>query len=180
MLRICGLFLVCMSAVGCSVLNVQKPTAAVTGMAVRDVNADGFTLNFGVDVKNPNAIELPLGDADYKVGLGGTNVVSGNPKFEGSLPANGSRGVTLPVSMTYENLLAAEQSIVKSGGNVPYSLDGGLSFNTGSPLLGTVRVPLQYSGTLPLKEILSNPQAIMHNPAAQKLARQLIGGFFTH
>jgi hypothetical protein len=46
-------------------------------------------------------------------------------------------------------------------------------------MVGNLRVPLQYNGTLPLKEILNNPQAVMQNPAAQKLARELIGGLFS-
>ena len=169
----------CFFAVGCAGLNVQKPTAAVTGMAVKGVDANGFTMNFNVDLKNPNTMALPLTAADYKLGLAGMNVLDGKAKPEGSIPAGGSKSIVLPVTMTYENLLAAEQGIVKSGGNVPYVLDGGLSLNTGTPMLGDIRVPLQYNGTLPLKEILNNPQAVMQNPAAQKLAKELLGGFFS-
>jgi LEA14-like dessication related protein len=179
MLRLLGLLAVCAFSIGCSALNLQKPTADVTGMAVQNVNASGFTMNFDVEVKNPNALELPTGAADYKLGLSGVNVVNGAANPAGSIPAGGSKHVTLPVTLTYENLLAAEQGIVKSGGNVPYSLDAGLSFNTGSPFLGNVRVPLQYSGTLPLKDILNNPQALMQNQAAQKLAKQLLNGIFS-
>jgi LEA14-like dessication related protein len=146
---------------------------------VKGVDANGFTMNFNVDLKNPNAMALPLTAADYKLGLAGMNVLDGKAKPEGSIPAGGSRSIVLPVTMTYENLLAAEQGIVKSGGNVPYVLDGGLSLNTGTPMLGDIRVPLQYNGTLPLKEILNNPQAVMQNPAAQKLAKELLGGFFS-
>jgi LEA14-like dessication related protein len=160
-------------------LNVQKPTAAVTGMAVKGVDANGFTMNFSVDLKNPNTMALPLTAADYKLGLAGMNVLDGKAKPEGSIPAGGSKSIVLPVTMTYENLLAAEQGIIKSGGNVPYVLDGGLSLNTGTPLLGNIRVPLQYNGTLPLKEILNDPQAVMQNPAAQKLAKELLGSFFS-
>ena len=169
----------CFFAVGCAGLNVQKPTAAVTGMVVKGVDAKGFTMNFNVDLKNPNAMALPLTAADYKLGLAGMNVLDGKAKPEGSIPAGGSKSIVLPVTMTYENLLAAEQGIVKSGGNVPYVLDGGLSLNTGTPMLGDIRVPLQYNGTLPLKEILNNPQAVMQNPAAQKLAKELLGSFFS-
>lgn len=179
MARLLVVFAVCVFGMGCSALNVQKPTAAVTGMAVKGVDANGFSMNFDVDVKNPNSMVLPLTAADYKLGLSGVNVVEGKAKPEGSIPAGGSKTVTLPVTLTYENLLAAEQGIVSSGGNVPYVLDGGLSLNTGMPLLGNLRVPLQYNGTLPLKDILSNPQAIMQNPAAQKLAKELIGGVFS-
>jgi hypothetical protein len=160
-----------MSCVGCSALNLQKPTATVTGMTVQNVTAAGFTMNFGVDLANPNSIELPLTTADYKIG---------KAKPAGSIPAKGTESVTLPVTLTYENLLTAEQAIAKTGGNVPYTLDGGLSFATKNPITGDLRVPVQYSGTLALKEILNNPQAVMQSPAAQKLVRDLATSFLNH
>ncbi len=178
MIRPLCLAAVAVFAVGCSALNVQRPTAAVTGMAVQNVTSTGFTMNFGVNLTNPNAFELPLTTADYKVGLGGVNVADGKATPDGSIPANGTKSVTLPITLTYQNLLAAEQVVVSSGGNVPYTLDAGLSFGTKNPLLGDVRVPIQTSGTLALKQILSNPQAVLESAAAQKLAQDVMGNFF--
>ena len=149
-------------------------------MNVMGADASGFTMNFDVDINNPNSITLPLTASDYKLALAGAKVAQGKTSPGGSVPAKGSKTVTLPVSVTYENLLAAEQGIVKSGGNVPYALDAGLSIDTGAPLLGKLRVPLQYNGTLPLRDIVNNPQAIAQNPAARKLAAELIGGLFNH
>ncbi len=169
--------LLCLFAVGCSALNVQKPTAAVTGMAVQDVTATGFTMDFGVDLANPNAVALPLTTADYKVGLAGATVADGKATPEGTIPAKGTRSVTVPVTLTYEQLLAAEQAIVAGGGTVPYALDGGLSFGT-KGLFGDVRVPVSYQGTLDVKQIVNHPQAVMQSPAARKLAQDLLGGMF--
>ena len=166
------------ATVGCSSLNVQRPTAAVTGMAVRDVTAAGFTMAFGVDLTNPNAVALPLAGADYKLALAGSPVADGKATPDGTLPAHGSTSVTLPVTLTFEQLLTAEQAIAQGGGNVPYALDGGLSFGTGSALFGNLRVPVSYSGTLPLKDVVSDPQAMAQNPAARKLAGDLVGKLF--
>ena len=124
----------------------QRPTASITGMSVQGVDERGFTMDFDVDVTNPNSSAIPLTAADYRIGLGGVDVAEGKAKPQGSIPAGGTRNVKLPVTLTYENLLAAKQGIVKSGGNVPYALDGGLTFNTGVPLLGDKRVPLRYAG----------------------------------
>lgn len=175
MLLVLGL---CFVGFGCSGMNLQKPTASVTGMSIKGVDANGFTLNFDVDIKNPNSVALPLTAADYKLGLGGVSVLEGKANPGGSIPAGGSTSVTLPVTLTYENLLAAEQAIVKSGGNVPYALDAGLSMSSGSSFMGSLRVPLQYSGTIPLKDMLNNPKIILQNPAALKLAKQLVGSLF--
>jgi LEA14-like dessication related protein len=166
--------------VGCSALNVQKPTAMITNMAVQNVDANSFTMNFSVDVTNPNKVELPLTTADYKIGLSGVKVADGTVKPGGSIAAGEKKSISLPVTLTYENLLSAEQAIVAGGGNVPYTLDGDLVFNSGLPLIGDVRVPVQSTGTLALKAIVSNPQAILQNAAAAKLAKELIGSFFGH
>lgn len=178
MTRILAMLFVTICGVGCSALKLQNPTAAVTGMAVRGVDANGFTMNFDVQLQNPNSVALPLAGADYKLALSGTDVVQGKASPSGSIPANGSTTVTLPVMLTYENLLTAEQGIVKSGGDVPYAFDGGLSFDTGTPIIGVLHVPVRYSGTLPLRDVLNNPQALLQNPAAQRLAKQLVGELF--
>jgi hypothetical protein len=157
---------------------VQKPSASVTAMSLGEVDAHGFTMNFGVNVANPNAIALPLAGTDYKLGIGGVGVLGGKTSAQGKIPAKGSRDLTVPVSVAFENLLSAEQAIRDSGGDVPYDLQGGLSFDTGNPLLGSLRVPLRYSGTLPLKRVLSDPEALLRSEAARKLAREVLGRFF--
>src|SRR5687768_4651783 len=118
-----SLFVACAFAPGCSSLsNVQKPTASVTAMTLGEVDAQGFTMNFGVNVSNPNPVALPLAGTDYKLGIGGVGVLGGKTQSQGSIPAKGSRDVTVPVSVAFDNLLSAQQAIRDSGGDVPYDL----------------------------------------------------------
>jgi len=174
-----SLVLCCAATTGCTSLSgVQKPTASVTAMTLGEVDAHGFTMNFGVNVANPNATALPLAGTDYKLSIGGVGVLNGKTKGQGKIPAKGSRDVTVPVSVAFENLLSAEQAVRDSGGDVPYDLQGGLSFDTGNPLVGSLRVPLRYSGTLPLKRVLSDPEALLRSEAARKLAGEVLGRFF--
>ena len=170
--------LVCVLATGCSAMSVERPSASVTGMSVGEVNPEGFTLDFAVDVTNPNGFALPLTSADYALGVGGAELLKGDADPGRSIPAKGSLAVTLPVHVTFERLLAAEQAIRDSGGNVPYALQAGLSFDTGTPLVGKVRVPVRHSGTLPLRRILSDPEALLRSPAAKRLATVVLGHFF--
>src|SRR5205814_4351862 len=114
----------CLFAVGCAALNVQKPTAAVTQMSVGEVNPQGFTLDFGVDLKNPNSFAMPLAAADYELGIGGSGLLKGQATPSGSIPANGSLAVTVPVTVSFERLLGAEQAVRDSGGHLPYDLSG--------------------------------------------------------
>src|SRR5947208_545930 len=163
---------------------VKQPTAAFKSMNVTDVTAQGFTMAFDLDVANPNAVALPISAADYKIGFAGVNVLNGKANPAGTLPANGSIPVKLPVTLTYENLLTAEKAIVNGGGKLPYSFSGSMKFNAGdtnllTQALGGISVPLKYEGTLDVKSLVQNPQALMQSPAAKKLAQELVTSMFS-
>jgi len=163
--------------------NVKQPTARFTEMNVADITSQGFTMAFDLEVHNPNAVALPISAADYKVNIGGVKVADGKATPAGTIPANGSIPVKVPVTMTYENLLAAEKAIVAAQGSVPFKLDGNLKFSGGASnaltdIMGGLSVPLKYEGVLDVTELVRNPQALMSSPAAKKLAAQLAGSMF--
>ena len=170
----------CLLSLACS--NLQKPTATFQTMSLGEVTADGFTMNFDVEMHNPNAIPLPISTADYKLGLAGVNVLEGKATPEATLPANGSAAVTLPVTLTWENLLAAEKALRTSSGDIPYAFDASIDFGSASGGINTLgqplRVPLKYKGTLPLGQLLEDPSILMNSPAARKIAQKILGGFF--
>jgi hypothetical protein len=148
-------------------------------MSIRDVSPSGFTMNVDVDVQNPNSVAIPLTNVDYSLALGGSRLVDG-AKFKpnsSSIPANGAGTVTIPVPLTFENLLAVEEAIRKGSGSVPYGLNAGLNFDTGLPVLGIQRVPFGHEGTLDVKELLNkNWSTILASPAAKQLAQKVLGG----
>ena len=178
MIRTSLLLIVMLLTAGCG--SVQRPTASFRTMSISDVSARGFVMNVDVDVANPNSVALPLTNVDYGVSLGGVRVVDGGKiKPEARIPANGHSTITIPVPLTFENLLSAEESIRKGGGDVTYGLDAGLNFDTGLPVIGVQRVPLQHEGTLKVKELLQkNWSIILTSPAAKELAQKVLGGFF--
>jgi LEA14-like dessication related protein len=162
----------CLVSLACS--SVQKPTASLKSADIANVSATGFTVNFDLDVANPNAFALPLTDAEYGLSVGGAKLVDNNKVSPGgSIPAKGSTGVTIPVRLTFEDLLKAEQAIRAGGGDVPYEFDGALGFSGSGGLasLGVPnRIPLRYSGTLPLRKVFAEPSVLMNSPAARRLA----------
>jgi LEA14-like dessication related protein len=163
---------------GCAA--VQKPTASFRSMEVSDVTSRGFLMNVDVDVHNPNAAAIPLTNAEYSLTLGGVDIVENTRvRPEARIPANGTGTVTIPVPVTFENLLAAGKGIRQGGGKVRYGFDAGLNFDTGLPVLGVQRVPLRHEGTLDVRELLSrNWGTILNSPAAKELAQQVLGGLF--
>lgn len=174
------LFGLLVAAGGCSSLSVQRPTASFRSANVTDVSAKGFTLNVDVDVANPNSFAIPLTNTDYSLNLGGSKLID-NAKFKpaaANIPASGKGTVTIPVPLSFENLLAVSSAISKGGGTVKYGLDAGLNFDTGMPVVGTQRVPFNYEGSLDVKELLKkNWSTILNSPAAKELAQKVLGGF---
>lgn len=165
-------------SVGCSNVNLQRPTVGVRSMAIQEITPQGFTMLFDVDVANPNSVALPLADVDYKLGLGGVDLLDGKAKTgKERIAANESQTVALPVHVTFENLLAAEEAIRKGGGDVPYALDATFEFPSGSIALlnQPMRVPLKYNGTLRTRELLKDPMVLLRSPAARKLAERALG-----
>jgi len=149
----------------------------VRGVTVGGVSTSGLVLSVDVDVKNPNSIALPVTDADYSLSLGGVKVIDGAKiKPEGSIPANGSRVITVPVPLTFEGLLMAEEGIRKGGGSVKYGLEAALYVDTGVPLVGKMRVPFSHEGSLNVRELVQkNWSTILTSPAARKLAEKALG-----
>src|SRR5687768_4371733 len=109
-------------ASGCAA--VQKPTATFRGMEVGNVTARGFTMNVDVDVHNPNAVALPLESAEYTLSLMGANLVDqGKVEPRGRIPARGTETVTLPIPVSFDNLLTVGREIRKYGGKLHYGID---------------------------------------------------------
>jgi LEA14-like dessication related protein len=184
--KLCAALPLVLISLACSA--VKQPTATFQSMNVTDVTSAGFTMAFALDLQNPNAVALPISQADYKIGFAGVNVLDGKATPAGTIPANGSIPVKLPVTVTFENLLAAEKAIVSGGGKVPYAFNGSMKFDTSAAgggdnmlskaLGGGASVPLKYEGTLDVKSLVQNPQVLMNSPAAKKLAQQLLGSMF--
>jgi LEA14-like dessication related protein len=178
-MRLLTLLPLCLVSFACQ--SVQRPTATVRGMSLRDIDARGFTMNFDVEMENPNGFTLPLADVDYGLSLGGSKLLSGEARPETSLPANGSRAISLPVTLTFQELLRAEEAIRHSGGDVPYALDATFTFGGASRpetwLNQKLSLPLKYTGTLRLRELLRDP-AVLTSPAARELAQRVLGSIF--
>src|SRR5688572_8232177 len=93
--RLLVLLLVCPLLAGC-VTEVRRPTASVRQMSLGEVTPQGFTMNFEVEVENPNSVALPVADVDYNLRLFERDFVDGEADPDASIPANGSMPVTLP------------------------------------------------------------------------------------
>lgn len=127
-----------------------KPTARIAGVSLGNLSLDGATLDFDVDVRNPYGFNLPLADLAYSISSGGKSVLSGNMADPGSIPANNTRRIAVPVSVRFADLLNVLGG-VKPGSVLPY--DANLSVSANVPNLGPLTLPLKKSGKLPIPAV---------------------------
>jgi LEA14-like dessication related protein len=140
---------------GCETLSeivssMDKPTADVVGASLRDLTLEGAGLDFDVEVRNPYAAALPLVNLEYGIASSGTPLVSGAAPLSGTIPAGGSRVVTLPAHVTFADALAALGG-VRPGAVVPYEAD--LTLSIDAPGVGPIGLPLSHAGELPIPAV---------------------------
>ncbi len=130
---------------GCEL--IQRPTARVTGVSLKDIGLTSATLLFDVEVGNPYAVPLPMVNLDYALSSTGQAFLSGQADAQGAVPASGTRVVPLPVQVNYLQLLNALQQ-VRPGAVVPYAAELGLSVDP--PIGERLRLPVRQEGQLPV------------------------------
>ena len=157
-----------------SSLNIVPPSVSVQGVTLRDTSARGFTMAFDIDLKNDNAFPLPLTTMDYQLWLMTTSLASGKIEPGGSLPAQGTRRLVVPLAISFEGLLAAAQTLKNPGADIPYIFAGGFSVDTGMPLVGQLRAPFSYPGILKLREFLNDPVLLLKSGVVRQLAEGLL------
>lgn len=158
---------------------VQKPTVTYRSMDVAHIGAEGFTFNLHLDIHNPNSFAIPLGESTYALKFGNVPILQGRVRPVGVIPAGGTLPLTLPISLTWMNALGAEEVIRRNGGDIPYSVEGQLGFDIHVPQLlilrQPLRVPLRYSGVVPVRDLLQDPSILLRSPAAARLAQIALG-----
>lgn len=139
---------------GCAVvegvLTGQRPTARIMGARLNDLSLKSVELIFDVEIGNPYRSALPLADVDYSLASGGERFLSGQGALQGSVPAQGSRIVPLPVKVEYAGLLKVLRTI-RPGAVVPYDAEMGLAVD--APVIGRTRLPLKTKGEMPVPNI---------------------------
>ncbi len=134
------------------VLEGQKPTASVKGLRLTGLDLDGVNLVFDVGVDNPNPVGISLASLDYDLKLQGSSFLRGDQPMGMQLAAKGNSQVQVPVRLGFQQL-SNSYARLKNAREVGYELDMGMGFEV--PLLGRVKVPVNYKGRVPIPEVPS-------------------------
>ncbi len=135
--------ILCAFCGGCGML--QQPSASISAVRPQNVGLSELTMVFDVAIDNPYSVALPLHRMDYSLASRGQKFMSGQTDLEGSVPANGSTVLAVPVTIPYRQLMNAVDG-VKAGSTVPYTADLGLLVDV--PALGDMRLPMSTEGEI--------------------------------
>lgn len=136
---------------GCSMLGdltTARPELALKAVSFGDIDLQAATLLFDVEVDNPYSVGLPLLNLDYTLKSGNNPLFSGIADIQTTVPARQKQTVTLPVTLSYMDVVNAFASLkdVRPGSMIPY--DATVAIVSEAPILGKLRIPIQQSGDL--------------------------------
>jgi len=138
-----GLALLLAATTGCGML--EKPSASITGVKVQGISLTDATMLFDVKVDNPYTVPLPLSNLDYALASKGQQFLTGKADVQGTIPAQGSKTLGVPIKINYLKLINAVKG-ARPGADIPYKADLGLLVD--APVLGALRVPMSKEGQL--------------------------------
>lgn len=135
---------------GCSTINqlakMQKPEAKVQNVSIAGLSFDAINLLFDIDVRNPNSLGIKLNNFDYDMQINGNSFLSGVNDNGLEIAANGQKTVQLPLTLKFADLYKTFTGLIGED-STAYRLNAGFAFDV--PVLGSVRVPVNKSGSLP-------------------------------
>ncbi|MES9854579.1 MAG: LEA type 2 family protein [Candidatus Thiodiazotropha sp. L084R] len=149
-----------------TIISGQQPTAQVKDVKLSGLDLNGIDLIFNLQVDNPNPVKIVLDHLDYDLKLSDRSFLKGEQGMGMNLVANGASQVKLPVRMEFQQLLK-QYGQLKNQDEVPYQIDLGLGFDV--PLLGRIRLPVNYEGRLPIPKM---PDVKLSNIEVKRLTLQ--------
>ena len=126
---------------------IKDPAVSIAGMNVSTLSAEGLTLQFVLDVDNPNPIPLNLAGFDYALKLDGKQLMAGEQRDKVNIKARGSSQVKVPVSLKFSDLSRLISGAINKE-NLGYELK--TSALVDLPVIGIKKIPASKKGTFPV------------------------------
>ncbi len=150
-----GLFVLMVALVsGCGSMDavkkatgVKEPTVSIAGMNISSISAEGLTLQFALDVDNPNPIPLNLAGFDYTLMLDGKQLMAGEQRDKVKIKARGNSQVKVPVSLKFSDISQLISGATNKE-NLNYELKTAALVDL--PVIGVKKIPASNKGTFPV------------------------------
>jgi len=134
-----------LSGAGCAALGVRPEIQDIRGR-VTSIDAQGVSLTFDVDVKNPYPVPLKTPNFKYGLDIDQEPFVESGSAVNVDLPAGTTGTASLPVQIRYADLWALASSLRQSK-EFSYRLHGAFLVTA---LGESFELPLQHQGTCPV------------------------------
>ncbi|MBN2009485.1 LEA type 2 family protein [candidate division KSB1 bacterium] len=149
------LFIACVTYfAGCAALqeiaNIKKPTAIVDRVRFTGMTFDAVDLAFDVKINNPNPIAATLAGFDFDFLIENKSFLTGNQTNQTTIASNGESVINIPVSIPFKQLFNTYKSISQQD-SAGFQLKSGITVQL--PVLGNTRIPISYSGKLPVLKL---------------------------
>lgn len=133
--------------VGCAtVSSMDKPEVRNVSPRITGVDFHGLDMAFDVDVSNPYPLPIKTPRFRYGIDIEGSRFFDSEATSQLNLPANGIGTATLPVRLSYVDMLQTYRNLADAP-EADYTLRGALIL----PVLGrSFEVPVSHSGTVPI------------------------------
>ncbi len=147
MFRYLAMVLAGLVLTGCAALQeaFKEPDVSVLDMQVRSVSLTDMTLDFVLGIDNPNPMGIAMSGLSYRLELQDKPMFEGKTQERVKVAANGSSRVTLPFTLSYEDLAGGFDAIINNK-SLPYSLSGDID-------LGLFSLPYSRRGELKLPSL---------------------------
>ena len=133
------------------IVDMQKPDARVSGVALSSLSLTDVTLLVDVVLSNPNPMTLKAADFDLNLLIDGHRLASlSEPDTQVAVPARGTQTVQFPLTFTFREVAAALGGI-KGRNMLDYAVEGKVRVDM--PVLGEVNIPVSFSDVLPVPQL---------------------------
>ncbi|XVE77211.1 hypothetical protein DITRI_Ditri13aG0043300 [Diplodiscus trichospermus] len=130
-----------------TVADIPKPEATVTDVDLKDVTHENIEYVAKVSVSNPYITPIPIGEISYTLKSAGRAIASGTIPDPGSLKANDTTMLEVPVKVPYSILISLARDI-GADWDIDYELELGLTIDL--PVIGDITIPFSHKGEMKL------------------------------
>nr|CAA10047.1 Lea protein [Pseudotsuga menziesii] len=129
------------------IAHIEKPSADVTDIDMKNLTTDSVTLESAIDITNPYDHDLPIWEISFRLRSADKLIASGTIKDPGSVKANDKTGMIVPVTVPYNFLISIMKDLGRDW-DIDYEWDIGLTMHI--PVVGKFTLPLNKKGTMKL------------------------------
>lgn len=130
---------------------VRVPRVRVSSIDLESIGFTGADLILGVEVENPNGFAFDLSAFNYQLNVQEQVWVDGTIDRARTISPRGSQEFALAFSLSFTALGRAVRDLLLGDDEIRYDFEGAIAITPDLPLLRPTTIPVNLSGSLPLR-----------------------------